>query len=112
MNFYATKKPKPDSWYDYSQGLNGLFCCAAAEAQLDYMPAGMAPKTKVEKIVDQAMWNGKTWLHWYLLKGVPRFENVEEIVKGLPCTTFLGEYKNLNSDNTVRAYVTNLQQEW
>ena len=111
MNYYSQAKKVPSNWFGPDMHMRGMYCCAAGEACIDYL-AGTA-KNRVERIIDEALWAKKTWLHWYLVPGVGTiYKEAEEIIQQLPATEFLGKFKNLNSGRIVHAYVTNLQQEW
>ena len=109
MNYYSSKKKQPDYWYGH-QSCRQMQCCASAEAVVEY--ATGTAKNRVESIIDHSLFGNRTWLHWTLLPGTSIYDEVEKIVKNLPATTFLGEHVNKNSGHVVRAYVTNLQQEW
>ena len=111
MNYYSQAKKTPANWYGPDLQMRGMYCCAAGEACLDYL--GGTAKSRIEKVIDEALWAKKTWLNWYLVPSLNTvYKEAEDIIQQLPATQFLGEYKNLNSNRIIRAYVTNLQQEW
>jgi len=68
-----------------------MYCCASGEACLDYL--GDPPKKRIEKVIDEALWAKKTWLHWYLLPANRIYKEAEEIIQQLPATQFLGEFR-------------------
>jgi len=111
MNYYSQAKKVPHDWYGPDMHMRNMYCCAVGEACLDYLDG--PAKKRVEKVIDDALWAKKTWLNWYLVPGLsPFYKEAEEIIQHLPATQFLGEHRNLNSQRIIRAYVTNLQQEW